>query len=129
MILNASSFWKINREDPKPKRRQRSPEKWGTDGGAAKVNKPATIERCRKGSLGMKSVDFFDSLSTLERKALEIALGVLRSDTDYGDFLNSWLQDYGRKILSPNPPAPLLPDMSMEEEIGLLVENAPTYIN
>jgi hypothetical protein len=83
----------------------------------------------QKGSLSMKSVVFFDSLSTLERKALEIALGVLRSDTDYGDFLNSWLQDYGRKILSPNPPAPLLPDMSIEEETGLLVENAPTYIN
>jgi hypothetical protein len=50
------------------------------------------------------------ALTVLEREALEIALGVLRSDTDYGDFLNSWLRSYGAQVLSPNPPSPLMPD-------------------
>jgi hypothetical protein len=59
-----------------------------------------------------------------ERKLLEIALGVLRTGTDYADFLNSWLCDYGCQILSPNPPCGLLQDvidahMSKEEYANL----------
>ena len=48
------------------------------------------------------------SITTLERELIEIALGVLRSKSDYADFLNCWLHDYGRRVLSPNPPLPLL---------------------
>jgi hypothetical protein len=69
------------------------------------------------------------ALTSLERKALQIALSVLRSGTDYGDFLNFWLQDYGRQVLSPNPPPPLLPDLSAEEERMLAVADAPAYVH
>jgi hypothetical protein len=50
------------------------------------------------------------TLTVLEKEALEIALGVLRSKSDYGDFLNSWLRSYGARVLSPDPPSPLVPD-------------------
>ena len=62
-------------------------------------------------------------MTSLERKALQIALGVLRSNTDYADFLNFWLQDYGRQVLSPSPPPPLLPELSAEEERMLVVRD------
>jgi hypothetical protein len=63
-------------------------------------------------------------VSNTEIKLLKIALGVLRSATDYADFLNSWLCDYGCQILSPNPPPGLLQDvidadMSKEEFTNL----------
>ncbi len=64
-----------------------------------------------------------------EQEALEIALNVLRSDTDYADFLGWWLQDYGRQVLSENPPPPLLPERSIEEENALAVEDAVAYVN
>jgi hypothetical protein len=69
------------------------------------------------------------AVTSLERNALQIALGVLRSDTDYGDFLNFWLQDYGRQVLSPNPPSPLLPELSAEEERMLAVQDVTTYVH
>jgi hypothetical protein len=69
------------------------------------------------------------ALTSLERKALQIALGVLRSDTDYGDFLDFWLQDYGRQVLSPNPPPPLLPELSAAEERMLVVGDVPKYVH
>jgi len=69
------------------------------------------------------------AVTSLERKALQIALGVLRSDTDHGDFLNFWLQDYGRQVLSPNPPPPLLPELSAEEERMLVVGDVPKYVH
>jgi hypothetical protein len=69
------------------------------------------------------------AVTSLERNALQIALGVLRSDTDYGDFLNFWLQDYGRQVLSPNPPPPLLPELSAEEERMLALQDVPSYVH
>jgi len=77
----------------------------------------------------MQDFDPTQPMTSLEREALRITLGVLRSETDYADFLNSWLRDYGRQILSPNPPPPLLPAWSVEEELALIVEDAPAYIN
>ena len=68
-------------------------------------------------------------MTSLERKALQIALGVLRSNTDYADFLNFWLQDYGRQVLSPNPPPALLPELSADEERMLVVRDVPAYIH
>ena len=62
-------------------------------------------------------------------KALQIALGVLSSDTDYGDFLNSWLHDYGQRVLSDDPPDPLLREISTKEELALRIQDAPFYIN
>jgi hypothetical protein len=50
------------------------------------------------------------TLTVLEKEALEIALGVLRSKSDYGDFLNSWLRSYGARVLSADPPCPLVPE-------------------
>jgi hypothetical protein len=64
-----------------------------------------------------------------EEEALQIALGVLRSNTDYGDFLGAWLHDYGQRVLSSDPPEPLLPERSSEEELALRVEDAPIYIH
>jgi hypothetical protein len=78
---------------------------------------------CDSGDLDLSAV------TNLERKALQIALGVLRSNTDYSDFLNFWLQDYGRQVLSPNPPPPLLPELSAEEERMLVVADAPAYVH
>jgi hypothetical protein len=78
---------------------------------------------CDNGDLDLSA------MTSLERKVLQIALGVLRSNTDYGDFLNFWLQDYGRQILSPNPPPPLLPELSAEEERMLVVRDVPAYVH
>jgi hypothetical protein len=50
-------------------------------------------------------------VTATEKRLVEIALGVLRSGTDYADFLNSWLCDYGCQILSLNPPRGLLDDL------------------
>jgi hypothetical protein len=55
------------------------------------------------------------TITNQEKQLLEIALGVLRSSSDYADFLGSWLEGYGREALSPNPPAPLLPEDWTEE--------------
>lgn len=64
-----------------------------------------------------------------EVKALQVALGVLRSGTDYGDFLNAWLHDYGQRVLSHDPPDPLLPEISTEEELALRIQDAPFFIH
>lgn len=63
-----------------------------------------------------------------EREAIRLALGILRSGTDYADFLNSWLQDYGPQLLSSNPPPPLLDRTSPNEELELLIEDMPQFI-
>ncbi len=68
-------------------------------------------------------------MTILEKESLQITLGVLRSNTDHPDFLSSWLQDYGRQILSPNPPPPLLPEMSVEEELALMMQDAPACVS
>jgi hypothetical protein len=56
----------------------------------------------------VQNLSLTSEITDSEREKLEIALGVLRSGTDYADFLQSWLLDYGTRILSSNPPAPLL---------------------
>jgi hypothetical protein len=58
-----------------------------------------------------------ETLTVSEKEALEIALGVLRSNTDYGDFLTSWLRSYGAQILSGDPPSPLLPPSDAELDL------------
>ena len=68
----------------------------------------------------------FDNLIESESKLLEITLNVLRSDTDWADFLSSWLEDYGPKILSQET-TPLVPEVSSER--ALPGENALFYIN
>ena len=68
-----------------------------------------------------------EALSTAterERQNLEIALGVLRSNTEWADFLGSWLTDYGQRVLSCEL-APLMPDDLDEPP----VTDAPLYIN
>jgi hypothetical protein len=62
-----------------------------------------------------------ETLTIFEKEALQIALGVLRSDSDYGDFLNSWLRSYGVQVLSPYPPSPLLP--CSDAELDLFIGN------
>ena len=84
--------------------------------------------------LAATSVDEKESLdlsaaNPLEAKVLQIALGVLRSNTDYADFLNFWLHDYGQRVLSDDPPDSLLPEISTEEELALTIQDAPFYIN
>jgi hypothetical protein len=69
------------------------------------------------------------AVNPLEAKVLQIALGVIRSGTDYGDFLNAWLHDYGQRVLSHDPPDPLLPEISTEEELALRIQDAPFYIH
>ena len=66
------------------------------------------------------------TITKQEKEALGLALGVLRSDSDYADFLGSWLQDYGRKVLSPNPPEPLLPFEWLESLPEVI--DAPNWI-
>lgn len=58
-----------------------------------------------------------------EKQALEIALGVLRSDTDYADFLSSWLEDYGRPLLSSKPPVPLLPEEEWTDVLPVIIDS------
>jgi hypothetical protein len=70
-----------------------------------------------------------EPLTRQEQEQLRIALGVLRSGTDYADFLNSWLEDYGRQILSPNPPPPLIPELSVMDELLQAIADAPAYVN
>ena len=50
-----------------------------------------------------------ENLIETEKEMLTIALGVLRSGTDWADFLGSWLSDYGTRVLRSSPP-PLMPD-------------------
>ena len=71
----------------------------------------------------------YPAINPWEKNALQIALGVLRSGTDYGDFLCSWLHDYGARVLSSNPPDPLPPEVSTEEELALRIQDAPFYIH
>jgi hypothetical protein len=56
-----------------------------------------------------------NAVSECERRLLEIALGVLRSDTDWADFLCSWLNDYGRQVISHKMP-PLMDEPLHESE-------------
>jgi hypothetical protein len=70
-----------------------------------------------------------EPLTRQEQEQLRIALGVLRSGTDYADFLTFWLEDYGQPVLSPNPPPPLLPELSGVEEEFQIVADAPAYVN
>ena len=65
-------------------------------------------------------------VSECERKLLEIALGVLRSDTDWADFLCSWLNDYGQQVISHKLP-PLINDPVDESEP--MVADARYYTN
>jgi hypothetical protein len=67
------------------------------------------------------------NLTSLEKEKLDIALGVLRSASEYAEFLSWWLQEYGKKILSPNPPSPLMPD-EPNEELPSIVD-ARVYMN
>ena len=64
---------------------------------------------------------FTEPITEAEIEKLRIALGVLRSGTDYADFLQFWLLDYGLKVLSPNPPPALLEPWPMEESGDLIV--------
>jgi hypothetical protein len=59
-------------------------------------------------------------------RLLELVLGVLRSGSDYADFLGSWLEEYGGQALSPNAPAALLTE-DWTEELPEIVD-APTCI-
>jgi hypothetical protein len=86
------------------------------------INTVRAIEQ-EKATLELPAVNPF------EAKALQIALGVLRSNTDYGGFLNAWLHDYGQRVLSDDPPEPLLPEVSTEEELALRIQDAPFYIH
>ena len=65
-------------------------------------------------------------VSACERKLLEIALGVLRSGTDWADFLNSWLNDYGQQVISCKLP-PLIDESLHESEA--VVADARYYTN
>jgi len=80
-----------------------------------KNSQSSRSSRTRKHDVGAQAVRD-DSLAPQEQKALAITLAVLRSNTDYADFLNSWLEDYGLPILSGKPPEPLLPELSDEDE-------------
>ena len=64
-------------------------------------------------------------VSECERRLLEIALGVLRSDTDWADFLGAWLNDYGQQIISHNLP-PLINEPMESEPV---VADAHYYTN
>jgi len=97
----------------------------------SRSRKQSRVVRARPAKVCEASKSHSLDLSTvtgLEKKALQIALGVLRSGSDYGDFLNFWLQDYGRQVLSPYPPPPLLPELSADEERLLALVDAPTLI-
>jgi hypothetical protein len=79
-------------------------------------------------SRGQREFYLNERLTMSEKEALEIGLGVLRSDTDCGDFLNSWLRSYGAQVLSPDPPSPLVPHSEAEldlldAELELLIAN------
>jgi hypothetical protein len=87
-------------------------------------SKPACLPAAHEQNLAID-----ESITRQEQEQLRIALGVLRSGTDYADFLSSWLEDYGRQILSPNPPPPLLPELTIPEELLQVVVDAPAYIN
>jgi hypothetical protein len=66
-----------------------------------------------------------------EREKLELALKVLRSGTDYADFLQWWLLEVGIQVVSPNPPAPLLepwPHGSSQDEELIVFEHSPFLI-
>lgn len=69
----------------------------------------------------MRDLTFIGEITDCEREKLEIVLAVLRSGTDYADFLQWWLLDYGIRIMSPNPPPPLLEPWSSEEAKGFIV--------
>jgi hypothetical protein len=66
------------------------------------------------------------TITNQEKQLLELALGVLRSGSDYADFLGSWLEEYGQQALSPNPHAALLPE-DWTEELPEIID-APTCI-
>lgn len=69
----------------------------------------------------MNDLGLTEPITEAEKEQLRIALGVLRSGTDYADFLQFWLLDYGLKVLSRNPPPPLLEPWPMEESSDLIV--------
>ena len=66
-----------------------------------------------------------------EQEILEVALKVLRSGTDYADFLQWWLLEFGVQVISSNPPAPLLepwPHGSSQDEELIVFEQSPFLI-
>jgi hypothetical protein len=69
----------------------------------------------------MNDLGVIGPITEAEKEKLRIALGVLRSGTDYADFLQFWLSDYGMRVLSPNPPPPLLEPWPTEESGDLIV--------
>ena len=82
------------------------------------------VFRKRDVTIAIESIDPSERITILERKALVTALRVLRSDADYGDFLNWWLQQYGRRVLTATPSAPLLGALTIEDELSLTAEDA-----
>jgi hypothetical protein len=68
-------------------------------------------------------------ITDAEREKLKIALSVLRTGTEYADFLQWWLLDVGLKSLSPNsPPLQLAPWPSDEREDLLIFGPFSTLI-
>ena len=70
----------------------------------------------------IETADDLKDLTSSESETLRIALGVLRSGTDYADFLDTWLHDYGFRVLSPNPPAELTRDLA-DNDTAVLLES------
>ena len=68
----------------------------------------------------MQPIDLSAPMTSQEKELLELALGVLRSDQEHADFLNFWLTEYGRPLLSGQPLEPLLPAPETEEELDEL---------
>ena len=69
----------------------------------------------------MNDLGLTEPITEAEMERLRVALGVLRSGTDYADFLQFWLSDYGLRILSTNPPPPLLEAWPADETRDLIV--------
>ena len=96
-----------------------------TDSAAVKRLLSCVPLRFREDMDGHEEAKAAIPISTLEKESIEIALGVLRCDSDHADFLNWWLREYGRKVLSPEPNrrSPLFPDVpapTTEAELDLL---------
>jgi hypothetical protein len=79
----------------------------------------------------MQNSDIDAEITKPEWEKLELALKVLRSGTDYADFLQWWLLDVGARVVSPNPPAALLeprpPESSQDEEL-IIFGQSPLFI-
>jgi hypothetical protein len=76
----------------------------------------------------MRDLTFDTEITDSEREKLKIALAVLRTGTDYADFLQWWLLDYGIRILSPNPPPALLEPWPSEETSDSMLASPECWI-